>query len=104
MLAGVATRRPVDVTDRVGVEGTATSQSAVSRRFKAATEAAMSELLARDLSSLETAVLLVDVLNVGIIRRLLPHSSQSGWQMVVNSGQPRVGRNAVPAARIPDQT
>ncbi len=42
MLAGVATRRHVDVTEPVGVEGTAVSRSAVSRRFKAATEAAMS--------------------------------------------------------------
>jgi len=64
MLAGVATRRHVDVTEPVGVEGTAVSRSAVSRRFKAATEAAMSELLARDLSELETAVLMVDGLNV----------------------------------------
>ena len=49
MLAGVATRRHVDVTEPVGrVEGKATSKSAVSRRFKAATEAAMGELVARD--------------------------------------------------------
>ena len=64
MLAGVATRRHVDVTEPVGVEGKATSKSAVSRRFKAATEAAMSELLARDLSELETAVLMIDGLTV----------------------------------------
>ena len=64
MLAGVATRRHVDVTEPVGVEGTATSKSAVSRRFKAATEAAMGELLARDLADLETAVLMIDGLNV----------------------------------------
>ena len=65
MLAGVATRRHVDVTEPVGpVDGQATSKSAVSRRFKAATEAAMSELLARDLSDLETAVLMIDGLNV----------------------------------------
>jgi transposase-like protein len=65
MLAGVATRRHVDVTEPVGpVAGTATSKSAVSRRFKAATEAAMAELLARDLSSLETAVLMIDGLSV----------------------------------------
>ena len=38
--------------------------SAVSRRFKAATEAALAELLARDLSGLETAVLMIDGLNV----------------------------------------
>ena len=64
MLAGVATRRHVDVTEPVGVDGNATSKSAVSRRFKAATEAAVAELLARDLSSLETAVLMVDGLCV----------------------------------------
>jgi putative transposase len=64
MLAGVATRRHVDVAEPVGVAGKATSKSAVSRRFKAATEAAMSELLARDLSDLETAVLMIDGLTV----------------------------------------
>jgi len=65
MLAGVATRRHVDVSEPVGpVEGRAVSKSAVSRRFKAATEKALSELLARDLSTLETAVLMIDGLNV----------------------------------------
>jgi putative transposase len=64
MLAGVATRRHVDVAEPVGVAGKATSKSAVSRRFKAATEAALSQLLARDLSGLETAVLMIDGLNV----------------------------------------
>src|SRR3954471_7790190 len=65
MLAGVATRRHVDVTEPVGpIVGKATSRSAVSRRFKAATEAALSELLARDLCGLETAVLMIDGLNV----------------------------------------
>jgi putative transposase len=65
MLAGVATRRHVDVTEPVGpIEGRATSKSAVSRRFKAATAAAMSELLARDLTELETAVVMIDGLNV----------------------------------------
>jgi transposase-like protein len=65
MLAGVATRRHVDVIEPVGVEGKAVSRSAVSRRFKAATAAALTELLARDLSGLETAVLMIDGLNVG---------------------------------------
>jgi putative transposase len=65
MLAGVATRRHVDVAEPVGpVAGRATSRSAVSRRFKAATEAALGELLSRDLSGLETAVLMIDGLNV----------------------------------------
>lgn len=64
MLAGVATRRHVDVAEPVGagVEATArsTSKSAVSRRFKAATAAKLAELLARDLSPLEIAVLMID--------------------------------------------
>ena len=65
MLAGVATRRHVDVAEPVGpIEGRATSKSAVSRRFKAATQAAMTELLGSDLSDLDTAVLMVDGLNV----------------------------------------
>jgi putative transposase len=64
MLAGVATRRHVDVTEPVGPVGRATSKSAVSRRFKAATEVAMAELLARDLTEVETAVLMIDGLNV----------------------------------------
>ena len=64
MLAGVATRRHVDVTEPVGVDGKAQSKSAVSRRFKAATEQALGELLARDLSALDTAVLMIDGLNV----------------------------------------
>jgi putative transposase len=64
MLAGVACRRHVDVTEPVGIEGKAQSKSAVSRRFKAATETALRELLARDLSELETAVLMIDGLCV----------------------------------------
>ena len=65
MLAGVATRRHVDVAEPVGVVGgKATSRSAVSRRFKAATAVALGELLARDLSELDTAVLMIDGLNV----------------------------------------
>ncbi len=65
MLAGVATRRHVDVAEPVGpVDAKGLSKSAVSRRFTAATEAAMTELLARDLSGLDTAVLMIDGLNV----------------------------------------
>jgi putative transposase len=64
MLAGVATRRHVDVAEPVGaaLEGRSrsTSKSAVSRRFKAATEAKLAELLARDLSTLEVAALMID--------------------------------------------
>lgn len=64
MLAGVATRRHVEVAEPVGRTGTAVSKSAVSRRFVAATQAAVAELLEADLSQLETAVLLIDGLNV----------------------------------------
>ena len=64
MLAGVATRRHVDVADAVGVEGKAISKSAVSRRFKAATQTALRDLMARDLSELEVAVLMIDGLNI----------------------------------------
>jgi putative transposase len=64
MLAGVATRRHVDVAEPVGVDGKALSKSAVSRRFKAATEAALGDLLGQDLSDLETAVLMIDGLCV----------------------------------------
>ena len=64
MLAGVATRRHVDVAEPVGVEGKATSKSAVSRRFKTATETALRDLMARDLSSLEVAVVMIDGLNI----------------------------------------
>ena len=65
MLAGVATRRHVRggrtgrPADRTGI-----SKSAVSRRFVAATEAALKELMARDLTSLDMAVLMIDGLNV----------------------------------------
>lgn len=64
MLAGVATRRHVEVGEPVGQTGTAVSKSAVSRRFVAATQAAVGELLEADLSRLETAVLMIDGLNV----------------------------------------
>ena len=64
MLAGVATRRHVEVAEPVGPVGTAVSKSAVSRRFVAATQAAVAELLDADLSGLETAVLMIDGLNV----------------------------------------
>ena len=65
MLAGVATRRHVDVAEPVGpLDAKGLSKSAVSRRFKAATEKATAELLARDLSDLDVAVVMVDGLNV----------------------------------------
>jgi putative transposase len=64
MLAGVATRRHSLVGDPVGAElednSRSTSKSAVSRRFKAATEATLTELLARDLTGLDVAVVMID--------------------------------------------
>ena len=68
MLAGVATRRHGDVAEPLGEDldarATSTSKSAVSRRFVAATEKAMSELMARNLADLDVAVLMVDGLEV----------------------------------------
>lgn len=64
MLAGVATRRHADVSEPLGeaIEARArgTSRSAVSRRFIRATRHALDELMARDLSDLDAAVLMVD--------------------------------------------
>ena len=64
MLAGVATRRHLEVAEPVGQAGTAVSKSAVLRRFVAATQAAVAELLEADLSGLETAVVMIDGLNI----------------------------------------
>lgn len=64
MLAGLATRRHVAAAEPVGAgvraAATATSRSAVSRRFIAATKTALAELLARDLGPLGIKVLMVD--------------------------------------------
>lgn len=64
MLAGVATRRHRAVAEPVGRDVTATarsmSRSAVSRRFKAATTKALDELMARDLSELRVAAMMID--------------------------------------------
>jgi transposase-like protein len=68
MLAGVATRRHVDVAEPISSEveaaAKATGRSSVSRRFKRATEAALAELMARDLSGLEVAVIMIDGLEI----------------------------------------
>jgi putative transposase len=64
MLAGVATRRHVDVGEPVGQDGKAQSKSAVSRRFKEATATALRDLMARDLSELKVAVVMIDGLNI----------------------------------------
>jgi putative transposase len=64
MLAGVATRSFERAADPIGskrrAEARSTSRSAVSRRFVTGTQAALDELLGRDLSTLEAAVLMID--------------------------------------------
>ncbi len=64
MLAGVAARRHGLVAEPIGeaLEAVARggSKSAVSRRFKAATEAKLAELVARDLSELDVAAMMID--------------------------------------------
>jgi transposase-like protein len=68
VLAGVATRRHVDVAEPLSedIEDQAkdTGRSSVSRRLKRATQAALAELMARDLSGLEVAVFRVDGIEV----------------------------------------
>jgi putative transposase len=64
MLAGLATRRHTAAAEPVGHDvedaASATSRSAVSRRFVAQTRTALAELLARDLSGLDVKVLMID--------------------------------------------
>jgi putative transposase len=64
MLAGVATRRHARIAEPLGkdvLEGArSTGRSAVSRRFIRATETALGELLARDLSAEDIKVLMLD--------------------------------------------
>jgi putative transposase len=68
MLAKLSTRRyPAGlepVGTRVEQTSSATSKSAVSRRFVAATEHALAELLARDLSGLDLVALMIDGVHV----------------------------------------
>jgi putative transposase len=69
MLAGLSTRRyPVGlepVGERTEAVASATSKSAVSRRFVAATETALAELLAADLSQLDLVAFMVDGVHFG---------------------------------------
>ena len=69
MLAGLSTRRyPVGlepVGQRVEQSARSTSKSAVSRRFVAATETALGELLAADLSGLDLVALMIDGVHFG---------------------------------------
>ena len=64
MLAGVATRRHARTSEPVGQQVAAAqksvSKSAVSRRFVRQTETALAELMARDLSGEDIAVLMLD--------------------------------------------
>ena len=64
MLAGVSTRRYPVALEPVGksIEGEArsTSKSAVSRKFVAMTETALTDLLAKDLTDLDLAALMID--------------------------------------------
>src|SRR4051794_35098065 len=64
MLAGLSSRHYPAGLEPVGTRteqtATATSRSAVSRRFVAATETALTALLAADLSGLELVALMVD--------------------------------------------
>ena len=64
ILAGVATRSFERVADPIGAEARSkarsTSKSTVSRRFVTGTNKALDQLLARDLSELDAAVLMVD--------------------------------------------
>jgi transposase-like protein len=64
MLAGVATRRHNLVAEPIGAElessARSSSKSSVSRRFKAATEAKLAELLGRDLGELDVAAMMID--------------------------------------------
>jgi transposase-like protein len=64
MLAGVATRSFTRAADPIGERARAsarsTSKSAVSRRFVTGTKRALDQLLGRDLSELDAAVLMID--------------------------------------------
>src|SRR5664279_3489903 len=68
MLAGLSTRRYrtglEPVGEQVEATATATSKSAVSRRFVAATETALAELMGADLSGLDLVAFLVDGVHV----------------------------------------
>ena len=64
MLAGVSTRRYSVALEPVGAgiedEAKSTSKSAVSRKFVAMTETALTDLLAKDLSGLDLVALMID--------------------------------------------
>jgi putative transposase len=69
MLAGISTRRyPVGlepVGEKVEQAATATSKSAISRRFVKATETALADLLAQPLGDLDLVALMLDGVHFG---------------------------------------
>jgi hypothetical protein len=69
MLAGVATRSFEQAADPIGAKArrasSGTSKSSVSRRFVTGTKKALDELLGRDLTSLQAAVLMIDGVDLG---------------------------------------
>ena len=75
MLAGVSTRKSRRVDEPVGAEvresARSTSKSAVSRSFVAKTRTALAELLGRDLSDLELAVVLIDGIDLADVTHVV---------------------------------
>ena len=75
MLAGVSTRRSKRVDEPVGeqvqAEARSTSKSAVSRSFVANTRTALQELLGRDLSELELAVVMIDGIDLAEVTHVV---------------------------------
>jgi len=75
MLAGVSTRRSRRVAEPVGeqieTDARSTSKSAVSRTFVSRTRTALSELLGRDLSDLELAVVMIDGIDLAGVTHIV---------------------------------
>ena len=75
MLAGVSTRKSRRVDEPVGeqvvAEARSTSKSAVSRAFIAKTRTALEELLGRDLSELELAVVMIDGIDLADVTHVV---------------------------------
>lgn len=66
MLAGLSTRRYQAGADPVGnLELRGTSRSAISRRFRRATEAKLAEIFGRDLHGLDLLAIFIDGIHVG---------------------------------------
>jgi len=75
MLAGVSTRKSRRVDEPVGeqvrAEARSTSKSAVSRSFVAKTRTALAQLLGRDLSDLELAVVMIDGIDLADVTHVV---------------------------------